>query len=55
MGPLPADEPVDWLDEITEARFVTASELRSLMVAERFLPTCDRLVLPLVPGFAPIT
>ncbi len=49
------DGPFRFADgEVAEARFVSSSELRAFMAVEPFLPTCDGLVLPLVPGFEPI-
>lgn len=39
--------------EVAEARLVTRDELDGLMAAERFLPTCSAMILPLVPGFQP--
>lgn len=48
------DGPFEFADgEVDQARFVTRSELRALMATERFLPSCDAMVLPLVPGFEP--
>ena len=49
------DGPFHFADgEVAEARFVTPTELRALMATEPFLPSCDGMVLPLVPGFEPI-
>lgn len=48
------DGPFVFADgEVAEARLVSASELRDMMVRLPFLPTCDAMVLPLVPGFEP--
>jgi 8-oxo-dGTP pyrophosphatase MutT (NUDIX family) len=49
-----SDGPYVFSDgEVAEALLVTPRELRSLMLTEPFLPTCDGLILPLVRGFEP--
>lgn len=48
------DGPFVFADgEVAEARLVTRRQLRALMAVERFLPICEEMVLPLVPGFEP--
>ncbi len=48
------DGPFEFADgEVAEARFVTRDELGSLMRTERFLPSCEAMILPLVDGFEP--
>lgn len=48
------DGPFTFADgEVTAARFVDRDGLRSLMRTERFLPSCDGMILPLVAGFEP--
>jgi isopentenyldiphosphate isomerase len=45
------DGPFHFADgEVVEARFVTADELRRLVITEQFLPDSVALVLPLVPA-----
>ncbi len=47
------DGPYVFADgEIAEAHLVTPLELGRLMDRERFLPTCDGMILPLLPDFA---
>jgi 8-oxo-dGTP pyrophosphatase MutT (NUDIX family) len=49
-----SDGPFEFADgEVAEARLVTRDELTVLMDRERFLPTCDAMILPLVAGFEP--